>query len=96
MNEVDPRSRSTILHLAVSHHDLAERRRLVQLLLDAGAHSDSVNLNNDDDETSALLRAKKSLSLRCRCAQLINEQQISYENCLPDQLVRFVRLHDSH
>ncbi|CAF3199880.1 unnamed protein product [Rotaria sp. Silwood2] len=78
--------------------------KIIELLLDAGAHIDYVNNHGKTplDQSSVigirtLLRSKQTPSqLKCLCARLINIHQIPYDHVWsnPTALTTFVQLHN--
>jgi hypothetical protein len=105
VDEVDLFSKSTPLHIISQTYNLNEnlRRSVIELLLDANAHTDYINENGHlpeyyagQAEIKELLRVNRKLSLKCRCAQLINSENVNYENSLSSRLIAFVRMHSPH
>ncbi len=91
---------STPLHIISQAYNEDSSKSVIKLLLDANAHTDYTDIYSSlpEDRTyqleiQELLRVNRKLSLKCRCAQLINSEKLCYENSLSSHLIAFVRRH---
>jgi hypothetical protein len=92
-------SGNTALHISCQDDSFA----VVQCLLDFGAHIDSMNIHQQTsldiaqtNEIRTLLKSKQTPSrLKCQCARLIIEKQLSYEFLWPEEtdMNKFLFLH---
>jgi hypothetical protein len=93
-------TRSTPLHIICQTRNVDSSKSVIKLLLDANAHTDYTDICSRlpgdltyQFEIQDLLRVNRKLSLKCRCAQLINSENVCYENSLSSHLIAFVRMH---
>lgn len=100
VDEVVPSTKSTPLHIIAECDDIDIARSVIMLLLEANAHTDFIDKYGRLPEDCAqileikmCLRSNRKLSLKCRCAQLINLKNVYYENCLSSNLINFVEMH---
>ena len=100
VNEVAPSMKSTPLHLTARCNDVDNAKSVIRLLLDANAHIDCIDGSGQQPEDRAwsfeiqmLLHENRKLSLKCRCAQLINLKNMCYAKSLSSNLIGFVRMH---
>lgn len=100
VDEADPRTSSSPLHLVADIDDSADVQYAIRILLDANAHTDYVDNygylpgeNMRSAPSVQVLQANRKLSLKCRCAYLINANKLSYVNSLPTSLINFVQRH---
>jgi hypothetical protein len=102
VDEVNSSSESTPLHIISQTDNVNEnlRRSIIELLLDANAHTDYTDeyghlpeYYGGQAEIKELLEVNRKLSLKCRCAQLINSENVNYANSLSSRLIAFVRMH---
>ncbi len=94
---------NTPLHILVRNTSSSTVLKMIDLLSDAGAHLDYVNKRRRTPLGSTLPsgskindRLKKRMNvmrLKCLCAQIIQKQQVPYENLLTISLVNFVQKH---
>ncbi|CAF3389972.1 unnamed protein product [Rotaria sp. Silwood1] len=80
-----------------------DKKAIVELLINAGAHIDCVNAHGHrpvdvatGDEIRTLLRSKQILPrLKCLCASVVTNQQIMYDDLWPTStpMNTFIRLH---
>lgn len=103
MNEIHRDTKSTPLHLIARIYDMDVANTVIRLLLDANAHTDYTDYEGCTPEDCArtleikeLLRNNRKLSLKCRCANLINLQNVPYENYLSSNLIAFVQMHNTN
>ena len=99
INATESISGNTALHISCQDDSLA----VVRYLLDAGAHIDSLNINEQTpldvaqtNEIRALLKSRQTPSrLKCRCARLIIAEKIPYEFLWPEEtdMNKFLFLH---
>ncbi|CAF1133640.1 unnamed protein product [Adineta ricciae] len=101
VDELEPRTKSTPLHLIASSDDVDAAVALIRILLDANAHLDYVNYQGLRPEDVAhnfeikdYLRVNRQLSLKCQCAHLISKNRIRYKDNLSARLIQFVQMHD--
>jgi hypothetical protein len=93
---------NTALHISCQN-DTNDSLAVVQLLINSGAHIDSMNMYKQTPfdiaqthEIRTLLKSKQSPSrLKCLCARLIIDKQLSYEFLWPKEtdLNNFLFLH---
>jgi len=93
---------NTALHISCQN-DTNNSLSIVQLLINSGAHIDSMNIYNQTpfdlaqtNEIRSLLKSKQSPSrLKCLCARLIVEKQLPYEILWPKEtdMNNFLFLH---
>ena len=100
VDEVDPTTKSFPLHLICNGRDVDAMQWTARTLLDANAHTDYIdpyeNLPGQYTgyiEIEELLRNNQKLSLKCRCAHIINSEKVSYVGHLPKSLITFVKRH---
>ncbi|CAF3855504.1 unnamed protein product [Rotaria sp. Silwood1] len=100
VDQAHPRTKSTPLHMIADCVNADIARSIIELLFAADAHIDCIDYRNCRPEDRArtlevkeLLRTTQKLSLKCRCAHLINSTNMSYANYLSSRLVVFVRMH---
>lgn len=92
------KSRSTPLHVAANPYNFDNR--LVQLLLDHGAHLDQSNKTGErpsitiGNNTRSTINLVNYTSLRCLAAVVVCKYKIPYQGQIPSTLENFVRLHD--
>lgn len=106
VNEIQPIDEYTPLHLFCSgfyFENLDDAISIIKLLLDANAHMDCVDAYGRRPEERAhhveirqLLQENQKLSLKCRCARMIIEQNLYYEKYLSKYLIKFVRMHGKY
>lgn len=91
--------RSTPLHILVSNWITCDEI-LLKFLCDNGAHLDCVNTLREtamdlisNGNTMQLLKSKMKLSLKCICARLIQNSNVSYHGKIPISLTKFVEEH---
>ena len=101
VDELEPRTKSTPLHLIASSHDVDAAVETIRILLDANAHLDYVDYQGlrpedvaDNFEIRDYLRVNRQLSLKCQCAHLIAKNRICYKDALSARLIQFVHMHD--
>jgi len=93
---------NTALHISCQN-DTNDSLAVVQLLINSGAHIDSMNMYKQTpfdlaqtNEIRTLLKSKQSPSrLKCLCARLIVDKQIPYELLWPKEtdMNNFLYLH---
>ncbi len=93
---------NTALHITCQN-DTNDSLSVVQLLINFGAHIDSLNMNQQTpfdvaqtNEIRKFLKSKQSPSrLKCLCARLIVQKQLPYEFLWPKEtdLNQFLFLH---
>ena len=88
------------LHVIARGNDIDIAKRIIELLLAHGAHTDCIDLEGrfPQDYTrepamKELLSPTRKLSLKCRCAQIIVLKNIDYQTHLPAHLLNFIGLH---
>ncbi|CAF0935501.1 unnamed protein product [Adineta ricciae] len=88
------------LHVIATCSDIDISKPVIELLLSHGAHIDCIDGRGNlpyalasEPAIKELLRPTRSLSLKCRCAQIIVSTRINYQNYLSSNLSSFVRLH---
>jgi ankyrin repeat protein len=94
---------NTPLHILVQNMSSTNVFKTIDLLCDAGIHLDYVNNKRQTPlesvspyrfKTIEWLKAKMTVfRLKCLCAQIIQRQQLSYQNLLSTSLVNFVQKH---
>lgn len=91
--------RNTPLHVLVSNEKI-DNEELVKFLCNNGAHLDCVNALREtpldltvDFNIRQWLKSKMTLSLRCLCAQMIQKQNIAFEQKLSKSLRKFIYEH---
>jgi len=91
--------RNTPLHVYVSSW-IACDETILKILCDNGAHLDCVNTLREtaidvalNVNTMQLLKSKMKLSLKCLCARLIQNNNVSFHGKIPISLVKFVEEH---
>ncbi len=96
---------NTPLHVLVRNVSSSTVLKMIDLLCDAGSHLDYVNNKRQTPfdsiattiyryKTIERLKSKMTVfRLKCLCAQIIQRQQISYENILSTSLVHFIQKH---
>lgn len=104
INAIEPTYGNTALHISCQN-TTNDSLAVVQLLIDSGAHIDSMNIFKQTpfdlaqtNEIRTLLKSKQLPSrLKCLCARLIIENQLSYEFIWPKgtDMNRFLYLHGS-
>ena len=90
---------NTPLHILVRNISSMNVLKMIDFLCDSGAHLDYVNEKRQTplesvaayrSKTIERLKAKASVfRLKCLCAQIIQRQQLSYQNILSTSLVNF-------
>ncbi|CAF1573840.1 unnamed protein product [Rotaria magnacalcarata] len=106
LDAVDQVQRNTPLHnisQSWMYDDRNDKKSIIELLINAGAHIDFVNANGytpidvaTDDETRTLLRSKQILPrLKCLCARAISHERIAFDDLWPmsTPMNTFLRLH---
>jgi hypothetical protein len=80
--------------------DIEHARSIAQILIAAGAHTDCRDYKGllpeqhaKDIEIREFLRSKRSMSLKCQCANRIILTGINYKSCLSKNLKNFVLMH---
>jgi hypothetical protein len=91
--------RNTPLHVYVSNWIICDEI-ILKILCDNGAHVDCVNALRETAIDVAsnlnnmqLLKSKMKLSLKCLCARLIQNNNVSFHGNIPISLVKFVEEH---
>jgi uncharacterized metal-binding protein YceD (DUF177 family) len=86
-------------------HIFAANRRacdevILQLLCDAGAHLDHINVSGQTPidvviyfRTKVLLKSKMKISLKCICARLIRRNNLPFHGKINKSLVNFIQKH---
>jgi Fem-1 family protein b len=95
--------RNTPLHILVRNMSSMNVFKMIDLLCDGGAHLDCVNNKRQTPLESVSIYRLKTIEwlktkitvfrLKCLCAQIIQRQQLSYENSLSISLINFVQKH---
>ncbi|CAM4863346.1 unnamed protein product [Rotaria socialis] len=106
LDAVDQVQRNTALHnisQSWMYDDSKDKKSIIELLINAGAHIDFVNANGytpidvaTDDETRTLLRSKQVFPrLKCLCARAISDERIAFDGLWPmsTPMHTFLRLH---
>jgi Fem-1 family protein b len=91
--------RNTPLHVIASNN-FAYNESILNLLCDVGAHIDIVNALGQTPidlatnlDTKRLLKSRMTLSLKCLCARLIQEKNVSFQGKIGVSLFNFVEKH---
>lgn len=95
---------NTPLHLIVAYRnpvsDFTTLHSIVSLLLDAGAHMDTVNARGETPFEAAtsgvaeiILRTRSELSLKCMAAKAVKKFNVAYKGQVPRALEGFIELH---
>ncbi|CAF2575341.1 unnamed protein product [Rotaria sp. Silwood2] len=102
VNDLDL-NRNTPLHKLVQNISSSNVLQIIDILCNAGAHLDYVNIQGQTPLQSVVSfrfkiieRLKKKIDvirLKCCCARLIRQYKFSYENMFSTSLVDFVRKH---
>ena len=108
VNARDQSRSDTALHIVsrnFGQHVKGNVMKIIEILLDVGAHIDYVNYCGKtpldeaiDTDIRTLLRSKQKLPrLKCLCARLVTMHQITYDHVWPKPtaLTNFVQLHNA-
>ena len=102
VNEICDYERNRPLHLIAKCSDIAIAKPVIELLLNAGTHPDTIDYRGCTPKDIAqapdvknFLLEHTQLSLKYRCAQMIVSKKMNYQNHLPSSLITFVQLHSN-
>ncbi|GLH15625.1 Protein fem-1 homolog B [Gryllus bimaculatus] len=92
--------RDTPLHIIAAHRDGNRASSIISLLINAGAHTDVVNVLGETPFNTAstdaaldILHSQLPLSLKCLAAKVVMDYNIPFENEVPKMLIDFIDLH---